>query len=78
MNTASASVCAFPRKALWLPDGIARLLRSVPHQRVAQQEISFETLEPYDGKRSCTVLRGKGGVAAELPGLEKGNFAQLS
>lgn len=23
-------------------------------------EISFEPLEPYDGKLSCTVLRGKG------------------
>lgn len=31
-------------------------------------EISFEPLEPYDGKLSCTVLRGeRGSNAPDLP-----------
>lgn len=33
-------------------------------------EISFEPLEPYDGKLSCTVLRGeRGSNAPDLPDL---------
>lgn len=33
-------------------------------------EISFEPLEPYDGKLSCTVLRGeRGSNAPDLPDI---------
>lgn len=33
-------------------------------------EISFEPLEPYDGKLSCTVLRGeRGSNAPDLPDM---------
>lgn len=33
-------------------------------------EISFEPLEPYDGKLSCTVLRGgKGQQCPDLPDI---------
>lgn len=36
-------------------------------------EISFEPLEPYDGKLSCTVLRGeRGSNAPDLPDSNKG------
>ena len=56
MNTASASVCAFPRKALWLLARIAKSMGAVPHRRVAPQGLTFEMLEPCDGKLSRTVL----------------------
>ena len=69
MNAASASVCTFPRKALWLSACIAKLVRSVPRQRVAPQGLTFEMLEPCDGKLSSTVLRGeRGQEAPDLPG----------
>jgi hypothetical protein len=60
MNTASASVCAFPGKALWLSVCIAKLMRDVPHRREAPQGLTFEMLETCDGKLSRAVLRGKG------------------
>jgi hypothetical protein len=69
MSTASASVCAFPRKALWLSACIAKLMRDVPPRRVAPQGLTFEMLEPCDGKLSRTVLRGeRGREAPDLPG----------
>ena len=69
MNTASASVCAFPRKALWLSVCIAKSMRNVPHQRVAPQGFTFEMLEPCEAKVSSTVLRGeRGREAPDLPG----------
>ena len=34
-------------------------------------EISFEPLEPYDGKLSCTVLRGERGSNAPFPLYER-------
>jgi len=69
MNTASASVCTFPRKALWLLACIAKSMRAVPHQRVVPQGPTFEMLEPCDGKLSRTVLRGeRGREAPDLPG----------
>ena len=38
-------------------------------------EISFEPLEPYDGKLSCTVLRGeRGSNAPDLPDFIKENY----
>ena len=64
MSTAPASGCVFPRKALWLLACIAKLVRAVPHRRVAPQGLTIEMLEPCDGKLSSTVLRGKG---AERP-----------
>ena len=40
----------------------------VPMSRLS--EISFEPLEPYDGKLSCTVLRGeRGSNAPDLPDI---------
>ena len=69
MSTAPASVCAFPRKALWLLARIAKLVRDVPHRRMAPQGFTFEMLEPCDGKLSHTVLRGeRGREAPDLPG----------
>ena len=39
-------------------------------------EISFEPLEPYDGKLSCTVLRGeRGSNAPDLPDITHGPFS---
>ena len=68
MSTAPASVCAFPRKALWLLACIAKLVRAVRRQRVAPQGRTFEMLEPCEGKLSCTVLRGeRGREAPDLP-----------
>ena len=73
MNTASASVCAFPRKALWLLACIAKLMTDVPHRRVAPQGFTFEMLEPCEGKLSSTVLRGeRGRKAPDLPGPHHG------
>jgi len=73
MNTALASVCAFPRKALWLLACIVKLMRDVPHRRVAPQGLTFEMLEPCDGKLSRTVLRGeRGRKAPDLLGLAQG------
>ena len=72
MSTAPASVCAFPRKALWLLACIAKLARDVPQQRVAPQGSTFEMLEPCDGKLSRTVLRGeRGREAPDLPGRQE-------
>ena len=40
----------------------------VPMSRLS--EISLEPLEPYDGKLSCTVLRGeRGSNAPDLPDI---------
>jgi hypothetical protein len=70
MNTASASVCTFPRKALGLPMCIAKLMRSAPHQRAVPQGLTSEMLEPCERKLSSTVLRGeRGRKAPDLPGL---------
>ncbi len=69
MNTASASVCTFPRKALWLLACIAKSMRAVPHRRVAPQGLTIEMLEPRDGKLSRTVLGGeRDREAPDLPG----------
>ena len=38
-------------------------------------EISFEPLEPYDGKLSCTVLRGeRGSNAPDLPDIYNAGY----
>jgi len=72
MNTATASVCAFPRKALWLSVRIAKLVRGDSHQRVAPQGLTFGMLEPCEGKLSRTVLRGeRGREAPDLPGQQR-------
>jgi len=69
MNAASACVCTFPRKALWLLVCIAKLMRDVPHRRVAPPGLTFEMLEPCEVKVSSTVLRGeRGREAPDLPG----------
>ena len=40
---------------------------------------NFELLEPYEGKLSCTVLRGEGsGKGADLPGLNEVNLGFIT
>ena len=42
-------------------------------------EISFEPLEPYDGKLSCTVLRGeRGSNAPDLPDITPNSVPRLA
>jgi len=68
MNLAFAEVCAFCREVSWLSISIAKLTSQFAGQWVASTRYTFGMLEPYDGKLSCTVLRGEwGGNAPDLP-----------
>jgi hypothetical protein len=69
MNTASASVCAFPRKALWLLACFPKLLGHAHQRRLSPHGLTFEIRDPCDGKPTRTVRREeRGPYAPDLPG----------
>jgi hypothetical protein len=56
----------------WLPVCIAKVIGIFDHRVTSMPRLAFEGLEPYDGNRSRTVLRGLGvSNDPRLPGLNR-------
>ena len=67
-KTGEASGC--PARNLWSVRKIRTKIRNRLSQSVHPTRVSFEMLEPCEGKLSRTVLRGeRGGNTPDLPGV---------
>ena len=67
-----SELCDLYQNGFWLSVCIAKVFGYSQSLGLLNAKAAFEELEPYDGKLSLTVLRGKGG--RKVPTLPGGYF----